>query len=71
LRTLRRIDRFLVIVDRALGRAGNNDLQNYNHTLCARQGGTCDPTQPILPRGAGYLDDGRQIFVKFSYLFRL
>lgn len=49
----------------------NNDLQNYNHTLCARQGGTCDPTQPILPRGAGYLDDGRQLFVKFSYLFRL
>jgi hypothetical protein len=49
----------------------NNDLQNYNHTLCARQGGICDPTQPILPRGPGYLDDGRQIFVKFSYLFRL
>jgi hypothetical protein len=49
----------------------NNDLQNYSHTLCARQGGKCDPTQPILPRGAGYLDDGRQIFVKFSYLFRL
>ena len=49
----------------------NNDLQNYNHSLCARQGGTCDPTQPILLRGAGYLDDGRQIFMKFSYLFRL
>jgi hypothetical protein len=49
----------------------NNDLQNYNHTLCARQGGPCDPTQPILPRGPAYLDDGRQIFLKFSYLFRL
>jgi hypothetical protein len=49
----------------------NNDLQNYNHSLCARLGGTCDPTQPILPRGPDYLDDGRQIFVKFSYLFRL
>lgn len=49
----------------------NNDLQNYNHGLCARQGGVCDPTQPILPRGMDYLDDGRQIFVKFSYLFRL
>jgi hypothetical protein len=49
----------------------NNDLQNYNHTVCARQGGACDPTQPILPRGPGYLDDGRQLFVKFSYLFRL
>ena len=49
----------------------NSDLQNYNHTLCARQGGICDPTQPILPRDANYLADGRQIFVKFSYLFRL
>lgn len=48
----------------------NNDLQNYNHTLCGRLGGTCDPGQPILPRGRGYLNDGRQIFVKASYLFR-
>ena len=49
----------------------NNDLQNYDHTLCARLGSTCNLTQPILPRGAGYLGDGRQLFVKFSYLFRL
>ena len=42
----------------------NNDLQNYNTLFGARQGGLCDPTQPILPRGAGYLDDGRQIFVE-------
>ena len=48
----------------------NNDIQNYNHTLCARMGGTCDPTQPILPRGTGYLNDGRQFFVKASYLLR-
>jgi hypothetical protein len=48
----------------------NDDLQNYNHTLCARMGGTCDPTQPILPRGPGYLNDGRQFFVKASYLLR-
>lgn len=48
----------------------NDDLQNYNHTLCARVGVTCDPSQPILPRGPGYLNDGRQFFVKASYLFR-
>jgi hypothetical protein len=48
----------------------NNDLQNYDHTLCAKLGGTCDPTEPILPRGPGYLNDGRQFFVKVSYLFR-
>jgi hypothetical protein len=48
----------------------NDDLQNYNHTLCSRLGGTCDPTQPILPRGPGYLNDGRQFFVKASYLLR-
>lgn len=52
----------------------NNDLQNYNHTLCtplANPGsGFCDPNQPILPRGPGYLDDGRQIFLKASYLLR-
>ena len=48
----------------------NDDLQNYNHTLCAKMGGTCDPTMPILPRAPGYLNDGRQFFVKASYLFR-
>jgi hypothetical protein len=48
----------------------NSDLQNYNHMLCDRVGGTCDPSQPILPRGPGYLNDGRQFFVKASYLLR-
>ena len=51
----------------------NNDLQNYNHTLCTLQhNGSphCDPNQPILPRGPGYLNDGRQFFIKASYLFR-
>jgi hypothetical protein len=48
----------------------NNDLQNYNHALCSRMGGTCDPTKPILPRADGYLNDGRQFFVKASYLLR-
>jgi len=48
----------------------NSDLQNYDHMLCARVRGTCDPAQPILPRGDGWLNDGRQFFVKASYLFR-
>ena len=48
----------------------NNDLQNLNHTLCAREHGTCNPTQPILPRSPGYLNDGRQFFIKASYLLR-
>ena len=48
----------------------NNDLQNLNHTLCSRLEGSCDPASPILPRGNGYLNDGRQIFVKASYLLR-
>ena len=52
----------------------NNDLQNYNHTLCTLQTTgspqRCDPTFPILPRGSDYLNDGRQFFIKGSYLFR-
>jgi hypothetical protein len=48
----------------------NNDLQNFDHTLCSRIGGTCDARRPILPRGAGYLNDGRQFFVKASYMLR-
>jgi hypothetical protein len=51
----------------------NNDLQNFNHTLCTlKHTGTpvCEPNEPILPRGPGYLNDGRQFFIKGSYLFR-
>ncbi len=49
----------------------NSDLQNYDHMLCERiGGGTCNPMRPILPRGDGYLNDGRQFFVKASYLLR-
>ncbi len=48
----------------------NNDLQNLNHELCSREGGVCDTTQPILPRGPGYLNSGRQFFLKASYLWR-
>ena len=50
----------------------NNDLQNYNHQLCTPMPNstTCDTSQPVLPRGPGFLNDGRQFFVKASYLFR-
>ncbi len=49
----------------------NNDLQNLDRRLCVRGAeGTCDPDAPALPRSKGYLNDGRQIFLKVSYLLR-
>ncbi len=49
----------------------NNDMQNYSHQFCSVLAGErCDPNQPILPRGPGYLNDGRQFFIKASYLLR-
>jgi hypothetical protein len=51
----------------------NNDLQNLDHTICTPAQGAgsgCDMNRPILPRGPGYLNDGRQFFVKASYLLR-
>lgn len=49
----------------------NNDLQNLDRELCNREsGGACDPTNTAPPRSPKYLNDGRQIFVKASYLFR-
>jgi hypothetical protein len=49
----------------------NNDLQNLDRTLCNRlQNGACDPSNTIVPRSSNYLNDGRQVFVKASYLFR-
>jgi hypothetical protein len=49
----------------------NNDLQNLDRSLCNRlTGGGCDPNNTVAPRAANMLNDGRQIFVKASYLFR-
>ena len=49
----------------------NNDLQNLDRSLCNRlPGGACDPNNTIAPRAPQLLNDGRQIFVKASYLFR-
>jgi hypothetical protein len=49
----------------------NNDLQNLARTLCNRlSDGDCDPGSTVQPRSTQYLNDGRQFFVKASYLFR-
>lgn len=49
----------------------NNDLQNLDRSLCNRGfTGACDPNNPVPPRSNLYLNDGKQIFIKFSYLFR-
>jgi len=49
----------------------NNDLQNLDRSLCNRlPDGSCDPSNPVPPRSPDWLNTGKQIFVKFSYLFR-
>jgi hypothetical protein len=49
----------------------NNDLQNLNRALCNRDtNGTCDVNNLIPPRSSQYLNDGRQFFIKASYLLR-
>jgi hypothetical protein len=48
----------------------NDDLQNLDRALCDRRlNGTCDASVSV-PRAPHYLNDGRQIFLKASYLFR-
>jgi len=49
----------------------NNDLQNLDRSLCNRlMNGTCNPNNTVPPRSPNFLNDGRQIFIKASYLFR-
>jgi hypothetical protein len=49
----------------------NNDMQNLDRSLCNRlAGGACDPDSTVAPRAPHLLNDGRQIFIKASYLFR-
>lgn len=49
----------------------NNDVQNLDRTLCQRfPGGGCDPGEPTLTRSRNYLNDGRQFFLKGSYMLR-
>ena len=50
----------------------NNDVQNLDRTLCNRMdSGGCDPSNTVVPRSSNYLQDGRQLFLKASYLLRL
>ena len=49
----------------------NDQLANLDRTLCRRgPGGQCDPTYSILGHSNQYLQNGRQFFVKASYLLR-
>jgi hypothetical protein len=49
----------------------NNDMQNLDRSLCNRlPGGACDPNNLVAPRASQFLNDGRQIYIKASYLFR-
>jgi hypothetical protein len=49
----------------------NNDLQNLDRRLCkAFPKGVCDTDNTVAPRSLDFLNDGRQIFIKASYLFR-
>ncbi len=49
----------------------DSDLQNLDRTLCNRTAnGSCDLNNTDQPRASQYLNDGRQLFVKASYLLR-
>ena len=49
----------------------SDDLQNLDRSLCNRlPGGACDANNTTPPRAGPMLNDGRQIFIKASYLFR-
>jgi Domain of unknown function (DUF5916) len=49
----------------------NNDIQNLDRSLCNREpSGACNPAEPVPPTSVDYLNTGKQIFVKVSYLFR-
>jgi len=49
----------------------NNDLQNLDRSLCNRlPDGACDPNNTSPPRSNDWLNDGRQFFIKASYLLR-
>jgi hypothetical protein len=49
----------------------SNDMQNLDRSLCNRlPGGACDPNNTAPPRAGPLLNDGRQVFIKASYLFR-
>ncbi len=49
----------------------NSDLANIDPGLCVKVAGVCDPNGVGLLRNQNlFINDGRQFFVKISYLFR-
>jgi hypothetical protein len=49
----------------------NNEMQNLDRALCNRlASGRCDANNTVAPRSPTMLDDGKQIFIKASYLLR-
>ncbi len=50
----------------------NSNLENLTPGLCEQLPGsaTCIPNGPGLVRSSSFINDGRQFFVKISYLFR-
>ena len=49
----------------------SNDMQNIDRSLCYQtSGGGCDASASSLPRSNALLNDGKQIFLKVSYLLR-
>lgn len=49
----------------------SNDMQNLDRSLCNRLStGACDPDNTLAPRAPQLLNDGKQIFIKASYLLR-
>jgi len=50
----------------------NSNLENLVPGLCIHLAGSmqCDPTGNGLVRSNSFINDGRQFFVKISYLFR-
>jgi hypothetical protein len=49
----------------------NSNLENVDPALCTRVAGTCDPSgSGMLRTRSSFINDGRLLFVKVSYLFR-
>ena len=62
---------YLVHPGTAIYAGYNSNLENIDPGLCVKVAGQCDPNGIGLVHGAGpFLNDGRQIFVKVSYLWR-
>src|SRR5216683_5661209 len=63
---------YLVHPGTAIYAGYNSNLENIDPGLCFRVAGACDPNGSGLLHvpGGPFLNDGRQVFVKISYLWR-